>query len=124
MWLPEKKKCSKGFLAKVLSGQKELFESREIVQYNFKESWPEFAIKNVWHLVNDEPELLKYLPDDDIEKKQYPDRNFFWGVLSTVREEWTKNYIDEVVANRNRQVPDPLCKKIIAITDKWKEKLS
>ena len=69
LWLPERKKCSKGFLAKVLTDEKKLFETNEIVQYNFKESWPEFAIKNVWHLIKDEPEVLKYLPDDDIEKK-------------------------------------------------------
>ena len=86
MWLPVKKKCSKGFLAKVISGHKELFESSQIVIYNFKESWPEFAIKNVWDKICVDPEVLKYLPDDDIEKKQYPDRTFFWGVLSTVRE--------------------------------------
>ena len=63
------KKCSKGFLVKVLSGQKELYETNDIVQYNFKESWPEFAIKNVWHLIKDEPDVLKYLPDDDIDNK-------------------------------------------------------
>ena len=99
--MPEKKKCSKNFLAKVLSGQKELFETNEIVQYNFKESWPEFAIKNVWHLVNDDTEVLKHLPDEDINHKQYPDLKFFWGVLSTVREEWTKDFINQVVSNRN-----------------------
>ena len=60
------KKCTKGFLAKVLSGQKELFETNKIVQYNFRENWPEFAIKNVWHLVNDDIEVLKHLPDDEI----------------------------------------------------------
>ena len=54
--------------------------------YNFKESWPEFAIKNVWDKIRVEPDVTRYLPYDDIEKKQYPDRTFFWGVLSTVRE--------------------------------------
>ena len=91
MWLPEKKKCSKGFLAKVLGGQKELFETNQIVLYNFKESWPEFGIKNVQDKIHDEPDFTKYLPDDDIGKKHYPDRTFFWCVISTVREERKKN---------------------------------
>jgi hypothetical protein len=56
-------------LSKVLCDEKKLFDTNEIFQYNFKESWPEFAIKNVWHLVNDEPAVLKYLPDEDINNK-------------------------------------------------------
>ena len=34
------------------------------------------------------------------------------------------DFFNKVVVNRNQQVPDPLCKKIIAITGKWKERLS
>ena len=53
----------------MLCDEKKLFDTNEIFQYNFKESWPEFAIKNVWHLVRVDPEVLEYLPDEDIDSK-------------------------------------------------------
>ena len=89
-------------MSKVLCDEKKIFSTNEIKQYNYKHTWPEFAIKNVWHLVNDEPEVLEYLPDDDINNKQYPDRIFFWGVLATVAEDWTSKFIKEVVEARSR----------------------
>ena len=61
----------------MLCDEKKLFSTNEIEQYNFKHTWPEFAIKNVWHLVRVDPEVLEYLPDDEIDNKQYPDRIFF-----------------------------------------------
>ena len=48
----------------------------------------EYAVKNVWPLLRDDKELCEYLPDYEMEKDRWPDRRFFWGVVSTLRREW------------------------------------
>ena len=89
-WLPSQVKCSRKFFIDVFEDKKEIFRADKISNVNFKETWPEFAIKNVWPLVKSDQLIVNHLPCHDIEKKQYPDRKFFWGVLNSLRPDWVK----------------------------------
>ena len=46
------------------------------------QNWNDWAIKNVWNLVKHKSSLRKYLPAEDIDLGSYPDRKFFWALLS------------------------------------------
>ena len=50
---------------------------------NIKDTWHEFAVKNVWDELKGDQELRKYLPTQEMDLGKYPDRKFFWGVVST-----------------------------------------
>ena len=53
---------------------------------------PEYAIKHVWPQVRCDAELHKYLPSKELDLGRWPDRRFFWGILSTLQSDWVKEY--------------------------------
>lgn len=53
---------------------------------------------------------------------KYPDKKFFWGVISTLKQDWAQKFKDEVMKKREKLTLN-FNKKIIVVTDKWKQKL-
>ena len=53
---------------------------------------------------------------------KYPDKKFFWGVISTLKQDWAQKFKDEVMKKREKLTFN-VNKKIIVVTDKWKQKL-
>ena len=49
-------------MQEILQGKKETFETRQITNLNIKDTWHEFAVKNVWDELKCDQELRKYLP--------------------------------------------------------------
>lgn len=52
----------------------------------------EFSVKAIWPKIKGCSELLEYLPSDDMKKGKYPNREFVWGVIHTVKPEWATQY--------------------------------
>jgi hypothetical protein len=97
MWLPIKQRCSLQFLQGILSGTKEAYETKEITNLNIKDSWHELAVKNVWHHLKNDQQVRRYLPAEDMDLGKYPDKKFFWGVISTLKQDWAQNFKDNVM---------------------------
>ena len=53
---------------------------------------------------------------------KYPDKKFFWGVISTLKQDWAQKFKDGVMKKREKLTFN-VNKKIIVVTDKWKQKL-
>ena len=53
---------------------------------------------------------------------KYPDKKFFWGVISTLKQDWAQKFKDDVMKKREK-LGFNINKKIIVVTDKWKKKL-
>ena len=53
---------------------------------------------------------------------KYLDKKFFWGVISTLKQDWAQNFKDNVMKQREKLTFN-INKKIIVVTDKWKQKL-
>ena len=64
-------------------------------------------------------EVRKYLPANEMDLGKFPDKNFFLGVISTVRQDWCQKFKDDVMKKREKLVLN-FNKKIIVVTDKWK----
>jgi len=79
----------------------------------------ELAVKNVWPQLKHDKEVRKYLPANEMDLGKFPDKKFFWGVISTVRQDWCQKFKDDVMKNREKLVLN-FNKKIIVVTDKWK----
>ena len=50
---------------------------------------------------------------------KYPDKKFFWGVISTLKQDWAQKFKDDVMKKREK-LGFNINKKIIVVTDKWK----
>lgn len=55
---------------------------------------------------------------------RFPNKEWFWSICYTVIPEWTSAYKKQVLENRSRKKGhDFNKKKVISISDKWREKL-
>ena len=65
-----------------------------------------------------------YMPDKSMDREKFPDREWFWGVLSTVLPDWAEAYRKAVVDQRRDKKPQlPIENRVIKISDKWLSKL-
>ena len=64
--MPEYKYVRVHFLQAMLEGHKKEIKREDCKARLINKNWPEFAIKNVWDQVKEYPEVLDYLPDDEI----------------------------------------------------------
>ena len=58
-------------------------------------------------MVKSSKELMRFLPDDEMDEGKFPDRNFFWGLAFTVIPEWAKRYHKQVEDNRAKHSASP-----------------
>ena len=60
--------------------------------HNINVSWLEYTVKNVWYMVKDDPLLCEYLPSEEMNIGRHPDKEFFWGVIFTIRPKWAHEF--------------------------------
>ena len=89
-----------------MEDEKYVLKNTETRPIHTKAHWSEYAIKNVFPQVQENEELMKYLPNAML-KGKYPDRDFFWKVLSTILPVWSEEYIKCVVDQRRSKKPLP-----------------
>ena len=88
---------NRDFLKAIIEGKKQLLKATAVKRVSVPH-YEELAVKNIFPRVKDEPEVMVYLPDK-LPKSKLPDRQYFFNVLNTVRQE----YVTELIAHANRQ---------------------
>ena len=74
--------------------------------------------------MRDDPEVRQYFPDEEMDLERWPDREFFLGVLSTLRREWVEAYVSDAVRQRDKMhLENRLNTNPIAISGRWRAKL-
>ena len=126
IWLPESKYTRMTFLQAILEDSKKTYTCDEIRQCGrIREHLPEYAVKRAWPLVRDDPLIVAYLPDEELDLERWPDRRFFWGIVYTIRPEWVEDYISQCIAQRDRMhLVNRMATKTVAISAGWREKLA
>jgi hypothetical protein len=66
--------------------------------------YEELSVKNLYDDAMKDEELRLYLPEHDHLSSKLPERDFFFGVLGTVRPEYLKSIINH--AEEQRTKPD------------------
>ena len=69
-------------------------------EHFFNQNFPEYAVKNVWHLVKDAKDLEDYLPVKEMNEGHDPNKKFFWGIAFTIIPKWARAYHKRVLDNR------------------------
>ena len=87
--------------------------------------WPDWKVAHIWPMIRSRQEVHKFLPVDEMEAGTYPDRTFFWGVISTKLPEWAATYHAAVMQKKHAHVVSQLNdKKMIKVAPRWRQKLN
>ena len=62
------------------------------------------------------------MPADEMDMGRYPDKKFFWGVITSLKQDWAQKFKYDVIKEKEKLTLN-FSKKIIVVTDKWKKKL-
>ena len=78
----------------ILYLKKKKFNSKEVKHLTVS-TLPELGMKFIWLEASQVPEFNKYIPDEWSLVNKKADRGFFWGILSTLKEE----YVEQLMIN-------------------------
>jgi hypothetical protein len=70
-----------------------------------------------------DPQLVKYLPTIEQLSGKLPERDFFFGILCTLKQQYMRDIIDEASKKRFKVQDDDPKKQGILISDTWMAEL-
>ena len=85
--------------------------------------YQEISVKNLYKDAMKDPLLSKYLPNPDQLSGKMPERDFFFGILCTLRNQYIKDIIEEAHKKRFKADQDETKKEAIRLSDAWLEEL-
>ena len=68
--------------------------------------YPEISVKNLYDDAMGDPELAQYLPSVEQLSGKPPEREFFFGVLCTIRKQYMSDIIEEGLKKRFKPSED------------------
>ena len=86
---------NKDFLKDVLGGKKMLLKKSDVQTIRVPH-YDELSVKNLWPMLNKDPEFTQYFPDKYPVGKG-PPRDYFFNILNTVYPE----YLQKVLSHAN-----------------------
>jgi len=87
------------FLKAILADEKKVLKAEDVVKVNVP-LYPELSIKDMYPEAMGDEEVARYLPSIPDQSTKLPEREFFFGVLATIRGEYLKKAIDEANGKR------------------------
>ena len=86
--------------------------------------YPEISVKNLYNEAMDDPEISQYLPSLEDNTNKLPERDFFFGVLATLKWDYLKQIISDAHLTRMKGEEDKEESKTIMIKSEWLEELN
>lgn len=109
MFLPSIKGTSLSFMRDILKEAKLHLKTNEVTLQKIP-NYSEISVKNLYTDAMRDEVLIKYLPTKQQLSNKLPERTFFFGILSTLRRQYTIDIITEAHAKRYK-IPDDDPKK-------------
>ena len=81
-------------------------------------------MKNLYEDVMTDPQVREYLPDPEQSSNKLPEREFFFIILGTVKQEYLKLVIEEAEKKRFKDGDQKKSADTIMITDAWLHELN
>lgn len=63
-------------------------------------NYAEISVKNLYPQAIKDPEVAAYLPPLDEKSQKLPEREFFFGIMATLKNEYMKTIIRDAHKNR------------------------
>ena len=106
------------FLRDILADKKSHLKQNEVIRLDIP-NYQELSVKNLYEDAMKDPVLSKYLPTKEQLSNKLPEREFFFGVLCTLRKQYMQDIISEASKKRFKVEDDDPRGEGIAITDAW-----
>ncbi len=100
VFLPPYEWCSKIFLGQLLTGKRKWVFRKDVPRLSAPK-WPELALADIWPQIQEDRELLLYFPERATINAKLPNRDFFWGILQTLRQNYCEDLIAEAQDRRS-----------------------
>ncbi len=85
--------------------------------------YQEISVKSLYQDALKDPLLSKYLPNPDQLSGKMPERDFFFGIVCTLRNQYMKDIIEDAHKKRFKAEGDGNKKEAIRLSDAWLEEL-
>ena len=110
------------FMRDILSEKKLHLKQNEVIRLEIP-AYQEISVKNLYEDAMKDAELSKYLPTKEQLSNKLPEREFFFGVLCTLRKQYMQDIISEAQKKRFKVSDEDPKKSGIAITEGWFQEL-
>ncbi len=107
----------------ILKDEKRALRANEVVHLDVP-LYPEISVKNLYEDALADAEVAKYLPSKDQMSGRFPEREFFFGVLGTLKRHYLTEIIKDAHDKRFKIPEDNEKKDAILISDAWLEELT
>ena len=102
LFLPSISGTKLSFLRDILKEEKLALKQNEVISMEVP-NYQEISVKNLYEDAMSDPELEKYLPTRKQLSGKLPERDFFFGVLGTLRRQYMSDIIQD--AHKKRYKP-------------------
>ena len=106
------------FMRDVLADKKLHLKQNEVIRLDIP-GYQELSVKNLYEDALKDPVLTRYLPTKEQLSNKLPEREFFFGVLCTLRKQYMTDIIQDASKKRFKVSDDDPKRQGIAITDGW-----
>lgn len=118
MFLPTIKGTKLSFLRDILSEKKLHLKQNEVIRLEVP-AYQEISVKNLYDDAMRDPVLSKYLPSKEQLSNKLPERDFFFGVMCTLKKQYMQDIIADAQSKRFKVSDEDPKKQGIAITEGW-----
>ena len=123
VFLPTMNGTKLSFMRDVLADKKLHLKQNEVIRLDIP-AYQELSVKNLYEDAMKDPVLTKYLPTKEQLSNKLPEREFFFGILCTLRKQYMTDIIYDASGKRFKASDDDPKRLGIAITDGWFEELN
>lgn len=111
-----------GFMRDILSEKKQFLRQNEVNHMEVPH-YGEISVKNIYEDALKDELLVKYLPSKEQLSGRLPERDFFFGLLCTLRHQYMKDIIADAQKARYTVDEDDSKKQGIVISEAWMAEL-
>jgi hypothetical protein len=122
VYLPSIKGTKVGFMRDILSDKKSYLRANEVNHMKVP-LYQEISVKNLYEDAMQDPVLKKYLPEPDQLSGKMPERDFFFGIMCTLKNQYMKDVISAANDKRYKADKGDDKKDAIRLSDAWLEEL-
>ena len=97
--LPPKQSCPFAFLQELAEKKKKFILRPQVPAFKLP-TWPELSVSKLWPIVKQDPAFAAYFPTQ-LPKGKLPEKQFFWGVIFTIKPGYAKCLMKDAIEQRN-----------------------
>jgi hypothetical protein len=99
LFLPSYEATKLSFIRAILQNKKKVLKSNEIKKITVP-MYAEISVKNLYDDAMNDQELKQYLPDLEQSSGKLPEREFFFSVMNTIKQDYLSKIIE--IADQKR----------------------